>query len=199
MHFFSRYALVVHALHDWRDPLPNSSLHDRADTLTFLLRNCSRPEDIGLGGSLWQCAVVMGEELLKKNKPVELAELLRIFLITAKSPRSLMTKRFSNSEVKDPLSLLQQLKGYSGSQSTGHSCNASVSASEVRGLGEELEQLTFSNFQSFDVSQRFHDIVSKESSTHHPPQQGRLAEPRRPDRLESRASPAVLLSNKPDH
>lgn len=159
-HSLGKYALVLHALEGWNDDSVTASLHERSDTLLFLLKNAVRPEDVGLGGSLWQYAIIIGEDMIKKNRPVECAELLRLFLTHAFSRRALMTKKVVlENEIKDPAALLWKLKGCSIASES-----SSMSMLDVRSMGEELELLAFSNGPFVNVSHHFLDMVAKASS-----------------------------------
>lgn len=147
----SRYTLGVYALESWGDSTDSTSLHDRSDTLLYLLQNVCKAEDVGFGGSLWQCAIVV---CLRLMKSVHSAEILRIFLSTARSPRLLMSQKITglDGQAHDPMTLVRQMI---------HSTNT-----DIQFLGSELERVAFSASRT-SVSDRFHEIVSLASASDH--------------------------------
>lgn len=146
--YLSRYGLVLHAIESWKDVSTSVALHDRTDTLLFLLSDAARPEDLGMGCSLWQNAVLMCETLLDENRPEEAAELLRVFLVTARSRHSLMATRIYNekSEMVHPASIIWNLK-----------------AANDR-LGTELEEFGFSKGPVYELSQYYRDTIASSTN-----------------------------------
>ncbi|KAF2652569.1 hypothetical protein K491DRAFT_43805 [Lophiostoma macrostomum CBS 122681] len=148
---FSRYALVMSALDGWRDPLTETeeiSLHDRAETLLFLLRNLSRPEDVTLFGELWDYAILISHGITPDE---DCAELLRIFLTTAQSPRALMYQPAQDGSlvkfgVEDRMKLIRRM--------------IDSSNIDVRNLGAELER-HISPQSSSGASNFFVEAISK--------------------------------------
>jgi hypothetical protein len=159
MNYFSRYVIVPHALQGWHDDDSNISLHDRSDTLLFLLQNVARPEDVGLDGSFWQHAVGIGDFLAKRDRQVHCAELLRVFLVTAHSRRALILMKLpeDGDRLRDPMTLIRNLK--QSPSSSGY--DGFITPADISFLGGELDRLSFSKVRTDDVSQTFLDIVAK--------------------------------------
>ncbi|KAI9857130.1 MAG: hypothetical protein M1813_008621 [Trichoglossum hirsutum] len=160
--YHSRFALVVYAMESWRDSRLNSqtpmipqdiSLHERAQTLLFLLQNLAKPEDEAFGISLWSFAVRLGHELSTSGRLVDLAELLRIFLSTAQSRRAL---------VNQPV-----VEGDFGTVNFSTLIGAlwNSTDTEINSLGLELARLISSDAPCFSVSDYFIQTVSKPPAT----------------------------------
>ncbi|KAF2177303.1 hypothetical protein K469DRAFT_644493 [Zopfia rhizophila CBS 207.26] len=137
-----RYSLVVRALASWQDDPQQITLHNRAATLSFLLRNAAAPETEGLGVSLWQCALSIGQQLLQVKKPENCAELLKVFLITTRSRRALASQKVANIVTAKPdeicpITMIHVLRTYENS--------------EINKLGDELERLIL--FEAEDPSE----------------------------------------------
>jgi hypothetical protein len=122
------YALILHALESWRDSSQIMCLSDRSDTLLFLLRNASAPEQFGPHGILWEHAVTIAD-LLQKGKPHECYELIRVFMVSTQEPKTLLLTPISydGHVVLEPIRLIHSLQ-------INHDC-------EIRRLGDELDQL----------------------------------------------------------
>lgn len=97
-----RCSLVVRALASWDGSWgadPEMSLDELVETLTFLLQNVASPESKVSDFSLWQCALSIGDRLIKIRSPQKGArcvEMLKIFLTTAQSRNALLNQQVNN-------------------------------------------------------------------------------------------------------
>lgn len=95
------------------------------------------------------------EELLAANRPLECTELLRIFLITAHSPKALIRKHVKNKslQLKDPVSIILRLK---------------ASTHQVAILGAELERVAFSGPSPIEFSLPPFNLAKKDAMDNPP-------------------------------
>ncbi|KUJ11274.1 uncharacterized protein LY89DRAFT_674608 [Mollisia scopiformis] len=146
--YLSRFCMVLHAMETWK--ISTVSLCDRSDMLLFLLENAAKPEDSGpdsrLDTNLWAVAYTICSELLEDNKHVEAAELVRIFLVKARSRRSLMATKVGEVGILYPSTLIRRIKSFE------------------KTLGTELEELRASKGPARGLSRYFRDMVAAESA-----------------------------------
>lgn len=100
------YGLVMYALSSWQYET-YVSLHDRVETLIFLLQNAARADDSRQEGSLWDYAIEASESTASGSS-LESAVLLAIFFLLSASPIKLMATGSKSLNVLEKIRTFKQ-------------------------------------------------------------------------------------------